>query len=434
MATDLSLIDTIVVLMMENRSFDHMLGYLSLARYGGRADVNGLRDDPAWLAKVANPLKNVMIQPAAMARAQIADPPHERRNIELQLGGPSAGVFPLNGFADSAAEPDVMYYQTPGQVPIYDFLARNYRICDRWFSCLPAGTQPNRLMAMSGYTLIDRNQRVLPDQRLVYQWLSDLKVRWRVYHQGIFPFFTMMLRWVPEIATSDNFRRFERFAVDWKLESDATAPQVIFIEPSYNDSPDNQGHGTDDHSISSVYGGQQLVHDVYTTMLNSKRWRNSALIITYDEHGGFWDHEQPIALETRVFDDRWPVFQTSGIRVPGIIVSPFVSGGTVFSQNLDHTSILKLLGRKFGGGGYSREVDSRGVENLADAFDLAAARTDKPGAPDPAPNPALPGLASILPASNSSIAAFEHAFEMLRTGYPHELASKFPDKLDLLGL
>lgn len=434
MATDLGLIDTIVILMMENRSFDHMLGYLSLPRYGGRKDISGLRDDPAWLTKVANPLKKAMVEPAPMVRAQIADPPHERENISLQLGGPSAGIFPLNGFADSAAEPDVMYYQSPGQVPIYDFLARNYLVCDHWFSCLPAGTQPNRLMAMSGYTLIEKNQTLLPDQPLVYDWLRNLGVGWRVYHQGLFPFFTMMPRWIPQIATSDNFRRFERFAVDWKLEPDASAPRVIFIEPNYNDAPDNQGHGSDDHSISSVYGGQQLVHDVYTTMLNSKRWRNSALIITYDEHGGFWDHEQPLELETSVFDDRWPAFQTSGVRVPAIIASPFVSAGSVYSGNLDHTSILKLLGAKFAKGSYSRAVDSREVGNLADAFDLNTARTDDPDAPDPAPKPALPGLASIMPAQNESTAAFSRALETLKIGYPHELASKFPDKLDLLNL
>ncbi|MFZ1888037.1 MAG: alkaline phosphatase family protein [Candidatus Binataceae bacterium] len=438
MATDLGLIDTIVILMMENRSFDHMLGYLSLPGYGdgykSQSTILGLKNDPAWLAKVANPLKTTMVQPAPMTHAQIADPPHERVNVALQLGGPSAGIYPLNGFADSAAERDVMYYQTPGQVPIYNFLARNYRVCDRWFSPLPAGTQPNRLMAMSGYTLIDKNQTILPDQHLVYEWLTAHGVRWRVYHQGLFPFFTMMPRWIPEIAAGESFRRFDRFAVDWKLEADVTAPQVIFIEPTYNDSPNNQGHGTDDHSISSVYGGQQLVHDVYTTMLNSKRWRNSALIITYDEHGGFWDHEQPLELETSVFDDRWSAFQSSGVRVPGIIVSPFVSAGSVYDQNLDHTSILKFLGRKFGTGSYSREVDARGVNNLADAFDLTAARTDDPDAPNPAPDPQLPILTSILPASNPSTDAFAHALEMLKTGYPHELASKFPEKLEELGL
>ena len=120
--------------------------------------------------------------------------------------------------------------------------------------------------------------------------------------------------------------------------------------------------------------------------------------------------------------------------MPGIIVSPFVSAGSVYDQNLDHTSILKFLGRKFGTGSYSREVDARGVNNLADAFDLTAARTDDPDAPNPAPDPQLPILTSILPASNPSTDAFAHALEMLKTGYPHELASKFPEKLEELGL
>ena len=88
MATDLGLIDTIVILMMENRSFDHMLGYLSLPGYGdgykSQSTILGLKNDPAWLAKVANPLKTTMVQPAPMTHAQIADPPHERVNVALQ--------------------------------------------------------------------------------------------------------------------------------------------------------------------------------------------------------------------------------------------------------------------------------------------------------------------------------------------------------------
>ena len=85
-----------------------------------------------------------------------------------------------------------------------DFFARNYAICDRWFSSLPAGTQPNRLMSMSGFSMIDVNHDVLPEQELVYDWLTAHGVNWRVYHQGI-PFFTMMLKWVDEILLSNHF-------------------------------------------------------------------------------------------------------------------------------------------------------------------------------------------------------------------------------------
>ncbi|HSR56655.1 MAG TPA: alkaline phosphatase family protein [Candidatus Binataceae bacterium] len=437
MSFDLGLLDTIVILMMENRSFDHMLGYLSLPGYGdgykSQKTIRGLKDDPAWLNSVANDWKGTLYKPRPVERSQIADPPHERKNIELQMGGPDAeGMFPLNGFADSADEPGVMYYQVPGQIPLLDFFARNYRVCDHWFSCVPASTQPNRLMAMAGYTLIDGNVTILPYHRLVYEWLSDQAVSWRVYHQDLVPFFAMMPRWLPEIAAGDKFRSFKRFAADFLLEPDATFPEVIFVEPIYNDAPGNHGAGTDDHSISSVYGGQKLMHDVYTAMLNSRRWRHSALIITYDEHGGFFDHEQPIPLETAVFDDRYLAFQTSGIRVPGLIVSPFVSAGTVFQGDLDHTSILKLLGDKFGKGSYSREVDRRNVQSLAAAFNRPSPRTDDLDPPDPSPTPPLPATLPTPVAAPSTIRpAFENAVELMKTNYPHELATKFPERLDL---
>src|SRR4029077_797287 len=88
--------------------------------------------------------------------------------------------------------PPVMGYFTSAEAPVTSFFAEQYAVCERWHSSLPAGTQPNRLMAMSGYSLIDRNQVPLPQQDLVYDWLSRRGVRWRVYHESM-PFFAMML-------------------------------------------------------------------------------------------------------------------------------------------------------------------------------------------------------------------------------------------------
>src|SRR5579863_7745936 len=138
-------IQTIVILMMENRSFDHMLGYLSLPKYAGDYSsarvVNGLRDDQAWLNGVANLWQDKPYFPIPLGEPRIPDPPHERSNIATQLGIAANGKFPLDGFITSATgTSDVMNYQTPATVPITDFFARNFRICDRWFSCIPAGT------------------------------------------------------------------------------------------------------------------------------------------------------------------------------------------------------------------------------------------------------------------------------------------------------
>jgi len=437
MATDLSQIQTIVILMMENRSFDHMLGYLRLPAYGSNPNVDGVRDDQAWLNSVANTWDGVAYQPGPLLEPRVPDPPHERPDIVLQLGAVGANGFALDGFVASAkGDSDVMRYQTPDKVPILNFFARNFRICDHWFAPLPASTQPNRLMAMAGYSLIDGNVNVLPNHVLAYDWLTTHGVSWRVYHQGFFPFFSIMPRWLPEIATGDRFREFDRFATDMELESDDTFPQVIFIEPVYTDAPHAEAEGTDDHSPSSVTGGQQLMLDVYSALLRSRHWTNSMLIVTYDEHGGFFDHVQPLPVETAPPAGQYAGFPTIGIRVPAVIVSPFASAGTVCNANFDHTSILRFLGQKFGmEGGYSPEVDRRAlVGSAADILDLTAPRADQPQPPNPnvivAPAATVP---APLPPSNQNVEAFKQVAQQMKNHYPHQLATKFPPSRQILG-
>jgi phospholipase C len=197
--TDLNLIKTIVVVMMENRSFDHLLGYLSMAPYNW-PNVDGLRDDPAWQARVSSLYNNSLFPPVPLTDpydVMAADPPHERDDIALQMGTSVNGVFPMNGFVMNYTKAKgaptvnpgdavpVMGYFTPAQVPITDFLAQNFAICDHWFCSLPAGTQPNRLMSMSGFSNIDVNQYGLPKQDMVYDCLNAHNIRWRVYHEGL---------------------------------------------------------------------------------------------------------------------------------------------------------------------------------------------------------------------------------------------------------
>ncbi len=431
MPASLAEIQTIIVLMMENRSFDHMLGYLRLSAYGGNAQVEGLRDDQGWLNSVANEWQGVRYQPGPLQEPRIPDPPHERPDIATQMGNPSPnGTYPLDGFIASASgDSEVMRYQTPDKVPILNFLARNFRICDHWHAPLPASTQPNRLMAMAGYTLIDGNVSVLPKHVLVYDWLNAHRVRWRVYHQGFFPFFSVMPEWLPEIATGDTFRTFDRFATDIALESDDTFPQVIFVEPIYTDAPHEGSEGTDDHSPSSVTGGQRLMLDVYSALVTSKRWNNSVLIITYDEHGGFFDHAQPLPVETVARREVYPSFPPTGLRVPTVIVSPFVSSGSVCNSKFDHTSILRFLGEKFGaGGGYSPEVDNRSiVGSVADILDLSTPRSDHPNPPDPSVIISPPEVVPTpLPNTNKSVEAFNQAADQMKAKYAHQLATKFP--------
>ena len=386
-------IQTIVFLMLENRSFDHALGYLSMAAANPPLAVEGLRDDPAWRNAHANIHAGVSypLHELAAGVQRIIDPPHDHAAIALQIGVRAT----MDGFVDSymtrqPPPPDpsvVMGHYTAAAVPMFDFLARNFAVCDHWFAALPTGTQPNRLMAMGGASAILDNAAVfLPDQPLAYDWLTAQKVSWCAYQWGDFlPFFSLMPRLLPEIATSlaydavggrGRFRRYARFREQW-LGPEAM-PSVIFVEPEYTDGP--HAAPNDDHPPSGIAGGQAFVADLYATLIaNPARWANTMLIVTYDEHGGFFDHVPPLRISAKAGG---VAVASTGLRVPAFVVSPRVAPGVPFTDPLDHTSFLQLLADRFTPGqGYSAEVTAR----QAQLGRLSTTLTQDPAAPLAAP-------------------------------------------------
>ena len=428
MPLDLNQIDTIFVVIMENRSFDHMLGYLSLPEYG-RNDVEGQ-------GKFSQPVPYVPFRMPDPRAPLPGDPPHERQNIAEQLGLPqpeSQGlVYPMNGFVDSYpgsvtvngdSLPIVMGYFNGEDLPTNDFFARNFTICDHWFAPLPAGTQPNRLMAMSGQTLIDVNKDVLPDQPLVYDWLETHAVRWRVYHEGL-PFFSLMPSWLDEILLGNHFSSFDNFARDIQTETDQSFPQVIFVEPRYTNAPHiDTPH--DDHAPSAVDGGQRFLMQVYAALTaKPERWNKSLMIVTYDEHGGFFDHVSPLPVHTVAPEARYPEFVSSGVRVPAFIISPFVEAGSTFAGNLDHTSILQLIGEKFANGGYSDDVSSRKDQGIGSISDVPALQI--PRADTPAPPGITEGFTTDGMPDDPMSRAFAKAWAGLRATSPLGAAERFP--------
>ena len=395
MAIDLSRIKTVVVVMMENRSFDHMLGYLSLPPSNRKA-VDGLSADPAWLARFANGDQGQLFRPFLsdnpFTMPDDFDPPHERSNVAANLGPLQNGAYPMNGFVSSlpasvSKDPSVrklvMSYFSAPQAPMNDFLARNFAICDRWFSSLPAGTQPNRLMSMSGLSMIDVNHMILPEQELVYDWLTARGVSWRVYHQGI-PFFTMMPKWIPQILLTDHFRDFGQLEGDLMNTPPDQLPQVIFIEPAYQDAP-HLGWATDEHAPSGISSGQEFLMQTYSAVTNSRAfWQGVVMVVDYDEHGGFFDHVSPPLIPTNPPPNAAynTPFVSLGVRTPGYVISPFVEAGSVSHALLDHTSVLKLIGEKFGNeGSYSPLVDARPVQSLSAVLNFNNPIATPPSAP-----------------------------------------------------
>lgn len=437
MPPGLELIDTIVVVILENRSFDHMLGYLNLPGLG-RIPLEGLQSDPQWLEQHANS----GVEPFAFSVQQIDDPPHEEATIAIQIGSPAfpGGPHPMNGFVESylmrRPPPSdrrlVMGYYTEAEVPAFDFFARHYTVCDHWFSSLPTGTQANRLMAMSGTTsLIDNAPLFLPDQPLVYDWLTEHGVSWCVYQSGDFlPFFALMKRWQDEIAISlaldalvphahPRFRRYRNFARDWTAEQNM--PSVIFIEPEYTDGPHFAPN--DDHPPTGISRGQALVTDIYSALTsNPARWARTLLLVTYDEHGGFYDHVSPLNIPTPIAGHgSTPVFLTTGVRVPVFAISPLVDPATVYSAPLDHTSVLQLLADKYGGGFYSAEVYARqpSLSSLSDALTRTVARTDVPEISGVQPVAvATPPVVQRAPSASANADAFRLAAAKIVADHP----------------
>jgi phospholipase C len=455
MAINLDLVKTIVVVIMENRSFDNLLGYLSFDAERWK-NVEGLGKTPDWEDKCASVYEGNRYQPFLLTDPYDvidADPPHERDQIATQMGTATGGAFPMNGFVANYATakgathpvpgslPPVMGYFTAEQAPVTDFFARNFAICDHWFASLPAGTQPNRLMAMSGFSRIDVNHTPIPDQELVYDWLTRNGIRWRVYHEGM-PFFALMARWLPDILIERNFRPLEQFFNDVENEPPEDRPQVVFIEPAYTDAP-HLGASSDDHAPSGIKGGQKFLLEAYRGVMRLPDvWSGTVMVVTYDEHGGFFDHVSPPAVRTDPPADGQYTkagFDTLGVRVPAFVISPFVKPGTVFNSRLDHTSILKFIGQKFGKNGiYSELVSNRAVGSVLDVLDGTGVGSDAPGVPsleeylhkEPGHAGFLPGTAPDSPLQT----AFQDALDRIRThsakppGKFDDLLASFPPK------
>jgi len=435
-------IDTIVFMMLENRSFDHMLGHLSLPPFADGTDVDGLK------APLNNPAyENVDASGQSYYPFQLrdgtlsTDVPHERDFVAAQLSKSNvSGQYTMSGFVrayyqfqttNRTLNPDPMGFLTPVDVPITNFLAKNYCVCDRWFSSLPASTQPNRLMSLTGDSLIDYTTGLFPKRGdLHLDWLTRHGIPWRVYHCGIS--FFALLGYLGIFG--ENFRNIDNLASD-VMDMSKEFPKVIVVEPSFGDAPHiGNDVPNDNHPPLAVAPGEAFLRQVYEALTaNPKRWARTLMVLTYDEHGGFFDHVPPLPIpySPPAGQATYPRFESLGIRVPSLIISPLVAPQSVFHGLLDHTSMLQLLAEKFAPQevGYSASVNQRrdaGINSVSRALNLTTPRTD---IPDPPPAPSR-GLVSFSgPDVNASPMqhAFQSAAQYMNQKYPNETADKYPE-------
>lgn len=357
----------VFVLMMENRSFDHLLGL---------AGLDGVTPPPgSW-------------DFAAGAPDRLAsDPPHEFDDVAAQLGG----TPPMSGFGTGACAALAMRGFGAGTLPVIAQLAREFVLFDNWYSSMPGPTWPNRFFAHAASSGgLDNSPGGLTsaasetvhslgfsfENGTLFDSLAAAGKKWRVYHADAFPQVLAIRGLVGTFFNGDTFRTIsprhadDPFAQDLHDNYDV---DYTFIEPDYGLLSGNFAAGNSQHPVGSMSAGEQFIQYVYETIRNAPVWPRCALLLTWDEHGGFFDHRVPPAAVppgdantngARAAKPRNFAFDRLGVRVPALLISPWAPRGQTGSQlfaraagtgqdtaqqtAFDHASIVRSVRELFG--------------------------------------------------------------------------------------
>jgi phospholipase C len=432
-------VTSIILVMMENRSFDHMLGHLTIDN--PELDINGLKTP---LDPYNNTYSGTLYPVYARDRDDELphDVPHEYNYVNTQMAFNNiSGTYAMNGFVTAYAQStgiqpnpqcEPMGYFPANFLPMTHFLADNFCCCDRWFSPIPTSTQPNRTMAFSGDSSIyETKTQLISIKNDIFHWLDDHQVRWRVYHEG-FSFFALYPDLWPYVL-GPQFRRYENLYADIMHESLSIAPQVTIIEPCYEDAPHLGKQPDDNHAPLAVAWGEDFLRRTYQAITaNPDKWKGTLMILYYDEHGGFYDHVQPAPISYKTIGDDPFQFKSTGPRIPAILVSPLIKPGQPCHLLFDHTSVLQLLADKFGKPGvpYSTNVDDR---RNAGVQSITAALNNEASFPPPAePSTTIPANATLgknlaTPPQSNMGKAFELAGLQLLAQKPAETRAVYPE-------
>lgn len=392
----------VILLMLENRAFDQMLGDLKHLN----PDIDGI--DRAAPNTNADPKTGTPMAQRGGAQYSLpakVDIGHEPEDVDAQVGvEPPAAA--MSGFVadfrnnnasgdDDKLTAEVMAYyatgdgESPDALPVLHGLAKSFLVCDRWFSSLPGPTWPNRLFALTGTSAGWRHMpsashpTVAPfvyDQDTIFDRFADKGLTARTYCDS------MSMTWILSKMWLHPSRRRDLSDFD----KDVAGPEVNFpafalIEPDYfGDTPSDQ------HPPHDVRRGEALIARVYKQLrANKALWESTLLVVTYDEHGGFYDHVSPTA--TIAPDDAAQDgfdFTRLGVRVPAVLVSPWLAPGACHTQ-FDHTSLLRYLADKWDLVSLGRRA--AGANSIAQAVQnlLDIPRSDAPEAfsADPAGAP-----------------------------------------------
>lgn len=414
-------IDHIVTLMLENRSLDHMLGFLytdegnvspaghPFAGLTGKETCPDGSGNSVGVYKIDSSAPNAYFMPGA-------DPGEGYAATNNQLYGSTAvpakgAVAPMTGFVTDyesaiAANKSKNWYVVPGTtpqmimgcytdqtLPVLHALAKGYAVCDHWFGSAPTMTMPNRAFACAG-----TSQGHMDDMTKTYTvpsifgLMSKHNVPWRIYGYNHPPLTKLDF---PDASAADasHFGLFTDFQSDC---ASGNVPGYAFLEPSWNSTGNSQ------HPNYNVALGEQLLLDVYHAVSSGPAWNKTLLIITFDEHGGCYDHVSPPWGATPPDNSVGEFgfgFDRFGPRVPTLLVSPLIIAGTVFrvpdsATPLDHTSILATIEKRWQLPALTKR--DAAAEDVGAVLTLGQPRSDNPlqGINAPAAPPTPSALAA----------------------------------------
>jgi phospholipase C len=350
-------IESVIVLMLENRSFDHMLGFLPHPNPAFQS-LTGEESNPA--AEPAAP--PVKVSPTARTTLAL-DPAHNHDDVMLQLTGRRSPNPPYtlnnSGFVASyegvglrkkkrsGFGPLIMKCQPPANIPVLAALATGFAVCTRWFSSVPGQTWPNRNFAHAATSdgKVDNALRLYTNPT-IFELLGAAGRRWRIYHQGAAQSWAFRKLWFGAGGGFGSHGDLLTAIANDRL------PHYAFVEPDHFWPWSSSQHpGNNEKKGTDFSRGEALLREVYSALAaRPSVFAKTLLVITYDEHGGFFDRVSP-PYNASYKDGRVApggfVFDLLGVRVPAILVSPWIPPSTVDQQIYDHSSIVATLRRLY---------------------------------------------------------------------------------------
>jgi phospholipase C len=423
-------IEHIVVLMLENRSFDNLLGWL----YDGEKIPNDQRFEGLHRG-IWNPLNNVdadgnpFVEQVHIAKNGYPRTINKRTksckvNFTLPAPDPGEGYKDTNAqlfenytinnlyppvptnmgfvnnynnamlygtytFGSTPTDPrDIMVCYTPEQTPALSTLAKKFAVCDHWYCSVPSQTLPNRdfVHAASSSGNVNNRPNYLCDARTIFNQLQDTieqgrkKLSWGIYsgtHKGkYFSLTRTIMTQLHDYKYNNNFNSIDQFHTD---ATSGNLPSYSFLEPNFSGIDQN-----DQHPQQDVRYGDKLIAEVYNSVVQSPKWEKILLVITYDEHGGCFDHVAPPNGAKSPIEDAGVDgfrFNRFGLRVPTILISPFIKQGTIARPEgwapYDHTSIIATVRNAFGLG-QALTARDKAAPDLSGVLLLETPRVDKP--------------------------------------------------------